>query len=76
MKRYLEEVKNRISSLEVRFVQIPKGENERLDSLAKAALAKFMLVPEQVLSFVQVSSLIDNGTNVQELILKVIGLRH
>ena len=76
MKRYLEEIKNRISSLEVRFVQIPRGENECADRLAKAALAEFMLVPEQVLSFVQVSSLIDNGTNVQELILKVIGLRH
>ena len=67
MKRYLEEVKNRISSLEVRFVQIPRGENECADRLAKAASAEFMLVPEQVLSFVQVSSLIDDGTNVQEL---------
>ena len=28
IKRYLEEVKNRISSLEVRFVQILRGENE------------------------------------------------
>ena len=28
MKRYLEEVKSRINSLEVRFVQIPRGENE------------------------------------------------
>ena len=26
-----------------------------------------MIVPEQVLSFVQVSSLIDDGTNVQEV---------
>ena len=76
MKRYLEEVKNRISSLEVRFVQIPRGENECADRLAKAASVEFILVPKQVLSFVQVSSLIDNGTNVQELILKVIGLRH
>ena len=31
MKRYLEEVKNRISSLKVRFVQIPRGENECAD---------------------------------------------
>ena len=46
MKRYLEEVKNRISNLEVRFVQIPRGENECADRLAKAALAEFMLVPE------------------------------
>ena len=67
MKRYLEEVKNRISSIEVRFVQIPREENNRADRLAKAALAEFMLVPKQVLSFVQVSSLIDDGTNVQEV---------
>ena len=67
MKRYLEEVKNRISSLEVRFVQIPREENECADRLAKAAVAEFMLVPEQVLSFVQVSSLIDDETNVQEV---------
>ena len=46
MKRYLEEVKNRIGSLEVRFVQIPRGENERADRLAKVASAKFILVPE------------------------------
>ncbi|XP_050241069.1 uncharacterized protein LOC126689965 [Quercus robur] len=67
MKRYLEEVKNQISSLEVRFFQIPRGENECADRLAKAASAELMLVPDQVLSFVQVSSLIDDGTNVQEL---------
>ena len=67
MKRYLEEVKNRIGSHEVRFVQIPRRENEYADRLAKAALAEFMLVPEQVLSFVQISSLIDDGTNVQEV---------
>ena len=63
MKRYLEEVKNRIGSLEVRFVQIPRGENECAGRIAKVASAEFMLVPEQVLSFVQVSSLIDDGTN-------------
>ena len=31
MMRYLEEVKNRIGSLEVRFVQIPRAENECAD---------------------------------------------
>ena len=67
MKRYLEEVKNRISSLEVRFIQIPRGENECVDRLAKATSAEFMLVPEQVLSFVQVSSLINDRTNMQEV---------
>ena len=28
MKKYLEEVKNRIGSLEVKFIQIPREENE------------------------------------------------
>ena len=67
MKRYLEEVKNRISSLKIRFVQILREENDCVDRLAKAASAEFMLVPKQVLSFVQVSSLIDDGANVQEV---------
>ena len=61
MKKYLEEVKNRISSLEVRFIQIPSEENECADRLAKVAFAEFMIVSEQVLSFVQISSLIDDG---------------
>ena len=61
MKKYLEEVKNRISSLEVRFVQIPREENECVDHLAKATSAEFMIISKQVLSFVQISSLIDNG---------------
>ena len=42
MKKYLEEVKNRISSLEVKFVQIPRDENECADRLAKVASAEFM----------------------------------
>ena len=61
MKKYLEEVKNQIGSLEVRFVQIPREENECVDRLAKAASAEFMIVSEQVLSFVQISSLINDG---------------
>ena len=40
MKKYLEEVKNRISSLEVKFVQIPREENKCADRLAKAASAE------------------------------------
>ena len=67
MKKYLEEVKNRISSLKVKFVQIPREENECADRLAKAASAKFMIVSEQVLSFIQVSSLIDDEAIVQEV---------
>ena len=65
MKRYLKEVKYRIIDLKVAFIQIPREENECADHLAKAASAEFMLVPEQVLSFVQTSSLIDDGTNMQ-----------
>ena len=60
MKKYLEEVKNRISSLEVKFVQIPREENECADRLAKAAFVEFMNASKQVLSFVQTSSLIDD----------------
>ena len=67
MNRYLEDVKNRISSLKVRFVQIPKEENECANRLAKAASIEFMLVLEQVLSFVQVSLLIDDRMNMQEV---------
>ena len=67
MKRYLEEVKNQIGSLKVKFVQISKGENECADRLTKAASAEFTLVPKQVLSFVQISSLIDDEVNVQEV---------
>ena len=67
MKKYLEEVKSRISSLEVKFVKIPREENECADRLAKAASAKFMNAPEQVLSFVQTSSLIDDGAQMQEI---------
>ena len=47
MKRYLEEVKHRTNSLEVEIIQIPREEKGKADHLAKAASAKFMLVPEQ-----------------------------
>ena len=67
MKKYLEEVKGRIGGLQIKFVQIPREENECADSLAKAASAKCMLVPDQVLSFVQISSLIDEIMSVQEI---------
>ena len=67
MRRYLDEVKSRIGSLQIKFVQIPREENECADRLAKAALAERMLVPNQVLSFIQTSPLIDSGTNVQKV---------
>ena len=67
MKKYLEDVKNRICGLKVRFIQIPSEENECDDCLAKAASAEFMIISEQVLSFVQVPFFIDDGANVQEM---------
>ena len=67
MKKYLEEVKNRTSGLEVRFVQILREENECAYCLAKAAFAEFMNTSEQVLSFVQTSSLIDDGKQMQKI---------
>ena len=67
MKKYLDEVKNRIDNLEVKFIQIPREENERTDRLAKAASAEFMIPSEQVLFFVQISSLINDKANVQEV---------
>ena len=67
MKKYLEEVKGHIGSLQIKFIKILREENEYANQLAKAASAEYMLVPDQVLSFVQVSSLIDEGTSVQEI---------
>ena len=66
MKKYLEEVKNRIISVEVKFVQILREENECADRLAKLASVESMIASEQVLSFVQTFSLIDDGASVQE----------
>ena len=67
MNKYLEEVKNRISNLEVKFIQIPREKNECADRLAKAASAKFMSTSKQVLFFVQISSLINDGAQMQEV---------
>ena len=66
MKRYLDQVKARIDNLETRVVQIPREENERADRLVKAASAEHMVIPGNVLSFVQLSPLID-PSNVQEV---------
>ena len=67
MKKYLEQVKGRIGSLQIKFVQILREENECVDWLAKATSAEYMLVLDQVLSFGQISSLIDEVTSVQEI---------
>ena len=66
MKRYLKQVKDQVNDLQVKFVQILREENEHANHLAKAASAKHMLISCQVLSFVQISPLID-GISVQEI---------
>ena len=60
MKKYLEQVKNQVNDLQAKFVQIPREENEHADYLAKATSTEHMLIPNQVLSFIQISPLIDS----------------
>ena len=60
-------MKNRISSLEVKFVEIPREENKCADRLAKAASVEFMNASKQVLSLVQTSSFIDDRAQMQEI---------
>ena len=60
MKRYLDQVRARVDDLEAKIVQILRGENEQVDCLAKAASAENMVIPGNVLSFVQLSPLIDS----------------
>ena len=45
MKKYHEQVKNRVNDLQTTFVQIPREENEHVNRLAKTALAGYMLIP-------------------------------
>ena len=59
MKKYLEQVRKQVGDLQAKFVQIPREENEQADRLAKAASAEHMLIPDKLLSFVQLSPLID-----------------
>ena len=61
MKRYLDQVRTRVDDLEAKIIQIPRGENEQADRLAKVASAEYMIIPGNVLSFVQLSPLIDSG---------------
>uniref|UniRef100_A0A7N2MBY2 Uncharacterized protein n=1 Tax=Quercus lobata TaxID=97700 RepID=A0A7N2MBY2_QUELO len=69
MKRYLDQVRARIDDLEAKIIQIPRGENELADRLAKTASAEHMITLGNVLSFVQLSPLID-PCNMQEICSK------
>ena len=66
MKKYLKQLRKRVGDLQTKFVQIPREENEQANCLAKAVLVEHMLIPSKVLSFVQLSPLID-GMDVQEI---------
>ncbi|XP_030936484.1 uncharacterized protein LOC115961687 [Quercus lobata] len=66
MKRYLDRVRKRVDDLEAKIIQIPRGENEQANRLAKAVSVEHMITPGNVLSFVQLSPLIDFG-NIQEI---------
>ena len=66
MKKNLKQVRKRVADLQTKFVQIPRKENKQADHLAKAASAEHMLIPIKVISFVQLSPLID-GIGVQEI---------
>ena len=67
IKKYLKQVRKRVEDdLQAKFVQISKEENKQANRLAKAASAEHMLISSKVLSFVQLSLMID-GMVVQEI---------
>ena len=66
MKRYLDQVRRRVDELKTKIIQIPRGENKQADHLAKAASAEHMTTLDNVLSFIQLSPLID-FVDVQEI---------
>ena len=67
MKKYLMQVRKRVGEdLQAKFVQILREENEQADLLAKITSTEHMPVSSKVLSFVQLSPLID-GVSVQEI---------
>ena len=53
MKKYLEQVRKWMGEFQTKFVQILKEENKQAYRLVKAASAEHMLIPNKVLSFVQ-----------------------
>ena len=60
MKEYLSMVKSKVSEeFSVKFVQIPREENEQVNRLAKATSVEYTDVTNQVLSFIQYSPTID-----------------
>ena len=70
MKRYLDQVRKRVNDLKAKIIQIARGENEQSDHLAKAVSVENMITLDNVLSFVQLSLLIDSD-DVQEIGTKI-----
>ncbi|XP_075649643.1 uncharacterized protein LOC142620100 [Castanea sativa] len=66
MKKYLKQVKRWMVNLQAKFKQIPREENKQTNRFAKAASVEHMLILSEVLSFVQLSSLIE-GIDVKEI---------
>ena len=66
MKRYLDQVRRRVDELKAKIIQIPRTENEQADHLAKTASVEHITTLDNVLSFVQLSPLID-FVDVQEI---------
>ena len=66
MKRYLDQLRRKVDDLQAKIIQIPRGENEQADRLAKATSAEHMITPGNVLSFIQLSPLIDSD-DMQEI---------
>ena len=52
MKRYLDQARKKVDNLKAKIIQIPRGENEQTDPLAKVALAENMITIGNVLYFV------------------------
>ena len=69
MKKYLDQVWKCVNKMQAKFFQIPRKENDQTDRLAKAMSTEYMLLPCKVLSFVQISHLIDD-VGVQEVNLE------
>ena len=70
MKRYLDQVRKRVDDLKAKIIQIARGGNEQSDRLAKAVSVENMITLDNVLSFVQLSPLIDSN-DVQEIGTKI-----
>ena len=66
MKKYLEQAKKRADDLQGKIVQIPREENEQADRLAKAVSAEHVVISDKVLSFIQLTPLIE-VINMQEI---------